>query len=127
MTESFSSSIGPTDEEVEAWAARERERRAQWSKGPTPEQAALWASRERDRRVAEPGEVSDARSPAAAPEPSMREAARNVQLAAEGAWSLLFKASVKTLNRLVEAGQAWEDSLMEPAPHDRREPPAHTP
>ena len=48
-------------------------------------------------------------------------AVRNVQLAAEGAWSLLFKASVKTLNRLVEAGQAWEDGLMEPAPATDRD------
>ena len=106
-------SIDPTDEEVEAWATRERQRREQWSKGPTPEQAALWASRERDRRIAEDEDP---------PEPSNHEAGRatrHVQLAAEGAWSLLFKASVKTLNRLVDAGQAWEDDLMEPG---RRRP-----
>jgi len=108
-------SIGPTEKEVEAWATRERQRREQWSKGPTPEQAALWASRERDRREAEFGQSTNT-GPPTAPEQSILEAVgavRNVKLAAEGAWSLLFKASLRTFDRLVKAGQAWEDGLME--------------
>ena len=39
----------PTDDEIKAWAARERQRREQWAKGPSPEQAALAVLHERER------------------------------------------------------------------------------
>jgi hypothetical protein len=45
----------PSDAEVEAWAARERERRQAWLRGPSEAQKAVWAERERERRRVEVG------------------------------------------------------------------------
>jgi hypothetical protein len=42
--------LGPSDEEVDAWASRERRRREEWLKGPTEEEKSEWARRERRHR-----------------------------------------------------------------------------
>src|SRR3954447_25558053 len=105
---------GPTDAEVDAWAQQERERREAWLRGPTPAQRSDWAARERTRRLAE-GE-SRVRGAAARLEPGesplffMQRYAREAQLAAEGAMSMVFNLSVREVfDQLVQAGRDWED------------------
>jgi hypothetical protein len=108
--------FGPTDAEVEAWAQQERERREAWLRGPTPSQKSDWAARERGRRMAERGldRVQRARLPRLpVGEDSlymMQRYAREAQLAAEGAFSLMFSLSVRDVfDQLVQAGRDWED------------------
>ena len=42
--------IGPTEQEINAWAAREQKRREAWLAGPTDAERRDWARRERQRR-----------------------------------------------------------------------------
>jgi len=107
---------GPTDAEVEAWAQQERERREAWLRGPTSAQRSDWAARERGRRLADRGveRVQRARLPRLpVGEDSlymMQRYAREAQLAAEGAVSLVFSLSVRDMfDQLVQAGRDWED------------------
>jgi hypothetical protein len=108
--------LGPTDAEIEAWAQQERQRREAWLEGPTPAQKSDWAVRERGRRLAERGveRVQRARLPRLpVGEDSlymMQRYAREAQLAAEGAFSLMFSLSVRDVfDQLVQAGRDWED------------------
>jgi hypothetical protein len=43
--------VGPTEQEISAWAERERKRREAWVAGPTDEEKRLWAQREQRRRL----------------------------------------------------------------------------
>jgi hypothetical protein len=108
--------LGPTDAEVDAWAQQERERREAWLRRPTSAQKSDWATRERGRRMAErgPERVQRARLPRLpVGEDSlylMQRYAREAQLAAEGAFSLVFSVSVRDVyDQLVQAGRNWED------------------
>jgi hypothetical protein len=101
----------PTDAEIEAWAARERERREAWLHGPTQAQKLDWAERERARRM---GERSLAAFRLPAPSPDAVRLAqhymRDMQLATEGAFSLLLNVSVRDVfDQLIRAGREWED------------------
>ena len=108
--------IDPSDEEIEAWAAREQRRRVQWLAGPTREQAALWASRERQRRIGGADYTRTPLRPGIAPAQLMLDATRNLRLAAEGALSLLFRSSPRNaFDYLVQAGREWEDGLSSEA------------
>lgn len=107
---------GPTDAEIEAWAQQERARREAWLRGPTPAQKSDWAVRERGRRLAERGieRVQRARLPRLPGGEDglymVQRYAREAQLAAEGAFSLMFSLSVRdVLDQLVQAGREWED------------------
>ena len=112
--------LEPSDAELDAWAERERQRRAGWLSGPTAEERAAWKQQERERRLArltaEP--AADAADLARRAQRSLREA----QLAAEGAVSLVWKGlaadgpvgmvrewSRRGLAALVRAGREWEE------------------
>jgi hypothetical protein len=99
--------LGPSDEEVEAWAERERERRRAWLEGPTAQERAAWARRERLRRMAELGPVPHA----AAAARRGRRYGRETMLATEGAVSLFSRWSRRALAELVHAGLEWEDEV----------------
>lgn len=104
--------VGPSDAEIETWAQRERERREAWLRGPTQAQRADWALRERGRRLSEHG--SEASAPRLASGENrlflVQRYAREAQLAAEGAVSLVLGLSVRDLfDQLVQAGRDWED------------------
>jgi hypothetical protein len=110
-------SVEPTDAEIEAWAARERERRKQWLSGPTPEQAAVEAGRASER----PAARRPRRGRSADPAHSLLHSARTAQLATEGAVRLLLRVRLNEIvDRLVEAGHEWEDEYSSQHPPRRR-------
>jgi hypothetical protein len=104
------SDVGPTEDEIEAWAERERARRRAWLDGPSPDERAAWARRERARRRLglEPG--------ARATELARRgqRYGRETMLATEGAFSLLTHRSRRLIAELVRAGLEWEDEVVRP-------------
>jgi hypothetical protein len=100
--------LDPSDAEIEEWAANERQRRQAWLNGPTADEKTAWARRERERRMFErKGDLVRGRIPDALgllPRPL-----REMQLAAEGAISLLLHLSLRSaFDRLVRAGHEWE-------------------
>ena len=115
-------SLEPTDAEVEAWAARERQRREAWLRGPTQTEKAEWAARERTRRSGRPG-LPAPRLPIPSPETTRQaqQYLREAQLAAEGAMSLMFHFSVRdALDQLVRAGRDWEEEYTSQPMRRRR-------
>ena len=42
--------LGPSDDEVDAWAAKEKKRRESWTEGPTEREKTIWALSEHQRR-----------------------------------------------------------------------------
>jgi hypothetical protein len=100
----------PSDAEVEAWAANERQRREAWLSGPTQAERAAWARRERQRRLAAGADGEPAAERTRRNQRYMREA----QLAAEGAMSLLWRWSRSRLETLVRAGREWEEEFVQP-------------
>jgi hypothetical protein len=108
--------LDPSDDEIEAWADQERKRREAWLKGPTPEEKKAWARRERARRRAEAEAAQD--EAALKGEPSVLRYPREAQLVAEGAVSLAWKMSQRSLGLLVRAGREWEEEWAKPRrPH----------
>ena len=111
---------GPTDEEIEAWAARERERREAWLRGPTETQRAEWAAREHARRT---GKHLALPTPSADTRRLAQHYLRDAQLVAEGAMSMLFNLSVRDMfDELIRQGRAWEDEYTRGMPQRRRVP-----
>ncbi len=113
-TQPSAADIGPTDAEVDAWAEQERERREAWLQGPTEAQRSDWAARERTRRLAEGSGslrgVAARLAPGESPLFFMQRYAREAQLAAEGAMSMMINVSVRDVfDQLVRAGRDWED------------------
>ena len=114
-----STSLGPSQAEIDAWAERERARRQAWLDGPSEEERADYASYVRRRRVAEAFDESEARI-----QERMRQGlhySREAQLAAEGAMTLIYRWSRRTLAELVRAGREWEEETM--LPRTRRRVP----
>ncbi len=108
--DSDEAAVEPTPAEIDAWAAQERQRREAWLRGPTEEQKAAWARRERERRLLERG-VVHGRGEYNPSEVAQRYV-REVQLAAEGAMSVMLNLSVSEMfDQLVEAGRHWEDEF----------------
>ena len=104
--------VGPTDAEIEAWAQHERQRRESWLRGPTQAQKSDWAARERGRRLAElSGQGSAPRASSGEPRLFLvQRYAREAQLAAEGAFSLMLNLSMREMfDQLIRAGREWED------------------
>jgi hypothetical protein len=99
--------LEPTDEEVDAWAARERERRRAWLAGPTDDERAAWARRERVRRITELGPAWRATDLAR----KGRRYGRESMLATEGAANLMYRWSRRMFAELVRAGLEWEDEI----------------
>jgi hypothetical protein len=111
-------SLEPTDAEIDAWAARERERREAWLSGPTPEERAAFARREYRRRTAEHQGLEQRTAELA------RLGARYTregQLATEGAVSLILRWARQARAELIRAGLEWEDEMARSRP--RRVPP----
>lgn len=102
----------PTEAEIEAWAAAEKKRRQQWLDGPSAEERADYAQRVRQRRLAEAFDESEARI--AETVRLGMHAARDTQLAAEGAMSLLYRFSRRSFAELVKAGREWEEETSLP-------------
>ena len=111
--------LEPTEAEIDEWAAREKQRREAWLNGPTDEERAAYARRLRQRRLAEAFDEGEHRI-----EESVRlglHYGRETQLAAEGAMTLLYRWSRRTLAELVRAGREWEEETA--LPNRRRRVP----
>jgi hypothetical protein len=122
--------LEPSESEIEAWAAQEKRRREAWLSGPTADQKAAWARRERERRMLE-REAMDVRGSVRDSSRLLQWYVRDMQLAAEGAVSLLFNASPsEVFDNLVRAGRDWEEEFTSQPPRRRRvtlDPDAHPP
>jgi hypothetical protein len=104
--------IEPTQAEIDAWVAKERERRQAWLNGPTPEEREAYALRLRQRRLADTFDEGEAMLT-----DSVRRGmrlGREGQLAAEGAVALLYRYSRRSLAELVRAGREWEEETSLP-------------
>ena len=104
--------LEPTQAEIDAWVAKERERRQAWLNGPTPEEREAYALRLHQRRLADTFDEGEAMLT-----DSVRRGmrlGREGQLAAEGAVALLYRYSRRTLAELVRAGREWEEETSLP-------------
>ena len=102
----------PTQAEIDAWAARERQRREAWVNGPTDEERAEYAEHLRHRRLASTFDEGEARIT-----DTLRTGVRygrESQLAAEGAMALLYRFSRRTFAEFVRAGREWEEETSLP-------------
>jgi hypothetical protein len=111
--------LEPTQAEIDAWVARERERRQAWLNGPSDEEREAYASRLRQRRLAEAFDEGEARI-----EEGVRKGVRygrEAQLAAEGAMAVLLRWSRRTFDDMVRAGREWEEETS--LPNRRRRVP----
>jgi hypothetical protein len=102
----------PTQAEIDAWAARERQRREAWLNGPSAEERAAYAQQLRQRRLAEAFDEGEHRL-----EEGVRTGlhyGREAQLAAEGAVNLFYRWSRRTMAELVRAGREWEEDTALP-------------
>jgi hypothetical protein len=104
--------LEPTQAEIDAWVAQERERRQAWLNGPTPEEREAYALGLRQRRLADTFDEGEAMLT-----DSVRRGmrlGREGQLAAEGAAALLYRYSRRTFAELVRAGREWEEETSLP-------------
>jgi hypothetical protein len=104
-------SLEPTDAEIEEWAERERKRREAWLMGPTAEERAAYASRVRERRLAA---LEGGEEPWTEWGRQMVKYPREVQLAFEGAMSLMLRWSRRSFEELQRAGREWEQDYGNP-------------
>lgn len=111
--------LEPTQAEIDEWVAREKRRREAWLKGPSAEEKAEYAQRLRQRRLADAFDEGETR---------IAESVRNgvrygreTQLAAEGAMTLIYRWSRRTMAELVRAGREWEEETS--LPNRRRRVP----
>jgi hypothetical protein len=109
-------SLGPTDDEVAAWAEQEHARRQAWLAGPSEEEKHEWRRQERQRRLVRlgyAGAFDPEREPSyGSPRDSRRLSkryARDAQLATEGLGLLLATLPFRMLAELVSAGREWEE------------------
>jgi hypothetical protein len=104
--------LEPTQAEIDAWVAKERERRQAWLNGPTPEEREAYALHLRQRRLADTFDEGEAMLTDSVKR-GMR-LGREGQLAAEGALALLYRYSRRTYAELVRAGREWEEETSLP-------------
>ena len=111
--------LEPTQAEIDEWVAREKRRREAWLSGPSAEEKAEYAQRLRQRRLADAFDEGETR---------IAESVRNgvrygreTQLAAEGAMTLIYRWSRRTMAELVRAGREWEEETS--LPNRRRRVP----
>jgi hypothetical protein len=106
---------GPTGEEIEEWAERERKRRQAWLQGPTEEEKRAWARSHGRRRPRAsyigptwrgPDEVTDRYELA---DETVRRIKRETELASKGAWRWMMEAPYWYWAKLVDAGREWEE------------------
>ena len=111
--------LEPTQAEIDAWVARERKRREAWLKGPSDEEREAYAQQLRRRRVADAFDEGETRI-----SEGVRTGVRygrETQLAAEGAMTLLYRWSRRTMAELIRAGREWEEETS--LPNRRRRVP----
>ena len=104
--------LEPTQAEIDEWAAREKQRREAWLNGPSADEREAYARRLRQRRLAEAFDEGEHRI-----EESVRlgvHYGRETQLAAEGAMTLFYRWSRRTMAELVRAGREWEEETALP-------------
>jgi hypothetical protein len=111
--------LEPTQAEIDAWVARERERRQAWLNGPSDEEREAYARRLRQRRLAEAFDEGEARI-AEGVRMGVRYG-REAQLATEGAIAVLMRWSRRTFEDMVRAGREWEEETS--LPNRRRRVP----
>jgi hypothetical protein len=104
--------LEPTQAEIDAWVAKERERRQAWLNGPSEEEREAYALRLRQRRLADTFDEGEAMLTDTVKR-GMR-LGREGQLAAEGALALLYRFSRRTYAELVRAGREWEEETSLP-------------
>jgi hypothetical protein len=104
--------LEPTQAEIDAWVAKERERRQAWLNGPSAEEREAYARRLRQRRLAEAFDEGEARI-ADGVRLGVRYG-REAQLAAEGAMTIFMRWSRKTFDDMVRAGREWEEETSLP-------------
>jgi len=104
--------LEPTQAEIDAWVAKERERRQAWLNGPTAEEREAYAQRLHQRRLADTFDEGEAML-ADQVRRGMR-LGREGQLAAEGALALIYRYSRRTYAELVRAGREWEEETSLP-------------
>ena len=104
--------LEPTQAEIDAWVAKERERRQAWLNGPSEEEREAYALRLRQRRLADTFDEGEAMLTDSVKR-GMR-LGREGQLAAEGAVALLYRFSRRTFAELVRAGREWEEETSLP-------------
>jgi hypothetical protein len=104
--------LEPTQAEIDAWVAKERDRRQAWLNGPSAEEREAYAQRLRQRRLADTFDEGEAML-ADSVRRGMRYG-REGQLAAEGALALLYRYSRRTYSELVRAGREWEEDTSLP-------------
>jgi hypothetical protein len=104
--------LEPTQAEIDAWVAKERERRQAWLNGPTPEEREAYALHLRQRRLADTFDEGEAMLTDSVKR-GMR-LGREGQLAAEGAVALMYRYSRRTFAELVRAGREWEEETSLP-------------
>jgi hypothetical protein len=104
--------LEPTQAEIDAWVAKERERRQAWLNGPTPEEREAYAMHLRQRRLADTFDEGEAMLTDSVKR-GMR-LGREGQLAAEGAVALMYRYSRRTFAELVRAGREWEEETSLP-------------
>ena len=111
--------LEPTQAEIDAWVAKERERRQAWLNGPSAEEREAYARRLRQRRLAEAFDEGEARI-AEGVRMGVRYG-REAQLAAEGAMTVFMRWSRRTFEEMVRTGREWEEETSLPN-HRRRVP-----
>jgi hypothetical protein len=104
--------LEPTQAEIDAWVAKERERRQAWLNGPSAEEREEYAMRLRQRKLADTFDEGEAMLTDSVKR-GMR-LGREGQLAAEGAVALLYRFSRRTFAELVRAGREWEEETSLP-------------
>jgi hypothetical protein len=111
--------LEPTQAEIDAWVAREKKRRQAWLNGPSADEREDYARRLRQRRLADAFDDGETRI-AESVRLGVRYG-RETQLAAEGAMTLFYRWSRRTMADLVRLGREWEEETS--LPNRRRRVP----
>ena len=101
------------EDEVEAWAERERQRRQAWLAGPTEDEKRRWARHENPEsgpRVSRfEGDLREMRD----------RWIRDTDLASKGALRALSRLPFALWSYLVQSGRGFEEEFYEPPPRRR--------
>lgn len=110
----FDDDLGPSPDDIEAWAAREHRRRQEWVNGPTERERLMWARRERLRRIER--ETRDSACGPSRPDPgrTSSQSAREFQLAAQGAAAELLSFPFRLFDAFVASGRDVERASSRP-------------
>ena len=103
--------LEPTEAELDEWAARERKRREAWLNGP---RAAAPARRSVRCETCFSAAIEGGEEPWTEWGRQIRRYPREVQLAMEGAMSLMVRWSRRSFDELQRAGKEWEQDYGNP-------------